>query len=123
MLIKRKAILHFGNKIKRIKNEKSVKTNDENYQKTHFKAMENIALFKASTMDRKLFKVSSYEDLMQQHNIKESNKIFYKTITTNFRKSEKKIKINFKNALQKKNQKSKKMLNINLNDINNNDKI
>ena len=123
MLIKRKAILHFGNKIKRIKNEKSIKTNGENYQKTHFKAMENIALFKASTMDRKLFKVSSYEDLMQQHNIKESNKIFYKTITSNFRKSEKKIKINCKNALQKKNQKSKKMININLNDINNTDQI
>ena len=121
MLIKRKAILHFGNKIKKIKNEKSGKTNDENYQKTHFKAMENIALFKASTIDRKLFKVSSYEDLMQQHNIKESNKIFYKTITSNFKKSEKKIKINFKNTHQKK--KSKKAININLNDINNTDQI
>ena len=118
MLIKRKAILEFGNKIKKIKNEKSIKTNDEDYQKSHFKAMENVALFKASTVDRKLFKVWSLQDLVYQHNIKESKKIFYKTITSNFPKFNKKEKE--KNDFKKK---SKKNINININNINNTNQI
>jgi hypothetical protein len=116
MLIKRKAILEFGNKIKKINNEKKIKTNDEDIQKSHFKAMENVALFKASTVDRKLFKVWSLQDLVCQHNIKESKKIFYKTITSNFPKFDKKEKNDFK-------KKSKKNINININNINNADQI
>ena len=125
MLIKRKAILNLGNKIKKINKEKIIKLKDEEYQKTHFKAMENLTIFKTSTMDHKLFKTWSLEDLIHQHNLNESKKIFYKTISTNFPKFENKknIKNNFfKNKLKKG--LFNNIKNININDIeSNNNKI
>ena len=112
MLIKRKLLLNLGNKIKSIDNPNTNKLNNEEYQKMHVKAIENLKLVKSSsTMDHKLFKAWSMEDISHQKNINNTKKFFYKTISENFKKLEKNKKIFFP-------KKSKK--NININDIENN---
>ena len=108
MLIKRKLILNLGNKIKKFNNKKSNQEND--FQKTHFKAMENLKMFKTSTMNHQLFKTWSTQDLAKQNNLNEYKKIFYKTISSNFPKFEKKGKKRI--SLKKKIFKNIKDINI-----------
>ena len=125
MLIKRKLILNLGNKIKKFNNKKKNQTNE--FLKTHFKAMENLTMFKTSTMNHQLFKTWSTQDLAQQNNLNEYKKVFYKTISSNFKKYEKKgenrislkkkIFKSFKNINNKDNKKIlKENLQINKND-------
>ena len=55
------------------------------HNKTHFKAMENLTMFKTSTMNHNLFKTWSKEDINQQKNLKEIKDNFYATITNGFK--------------------------------------
>ena len=117
MLLKRKLLLSVGNRIKNINKITSNQINENELQKTYFKAMENLAIFKTSNMNHKLFKEWSMEDFEKQHNINESNKKFYKTISTNFYKNEKSFKQ--KHISNKKdNMKYLKLNSIEINDTN-----
>ena len=53
--------------------------------KVHFKAMENLTMFKTSTMNHNLFKTWSKEDINQQKNLKNIKDNFYTTITNDFK--------------------------------------
>ena len=86
MLIKRKLILNLGNKIQKISNNKKNKINEDEFRKTNFKALENLTMFKTFTVNHTLFKTWSTQDLAQQKDINESNKIFYQTLSSNFPK-------------------------------------
>jgi hypothetical protein len=92
MLIKRKLILNLGNKIQKISSNKKNKINEDEFRKTNFKALENLTMFKTFTMNHSLFKTWSTQDLAQQKDINESNKIFYQTLSTNFPKCKNKSK-------------------------------
>ncbi len=84
MLKKRKFYMTLGLK-KKIDNPNKAKflRSDLN-NKIHFKAMENLTMFKTSTMNHNLFKIWSKEDINQQKNIKENKDNFYSTITNGF---------------------------------------
>ena len=128
MLIKRKLLLNVGNKIKNINKATTDKLDEEEFIKTHFNAMENLSIFKKSTINHKLFKVWSMEDIAQQENLNESKKNFYKTISTNFSnflekkekndKKDKKLPFSVKNTIKKGSIKNIK--NLELNNIDNN---
>ena len=121
MIIKRKLLLNVGNRINNLNQEKLNKLQNEEIQKTYFKATENIKIFKSSTVDNKLFKAWSSEDFTNQKNLKKSKKIFYKTISTNFPRLNKKGK---KNSINLKKKIKKELLNdIKLNEINNNNNL
>lgn len=90
MLIKRKLLLNLGNKINSLDKEAKNKLNKEgSFQRTYFKATENMAIFKKSSMNHKIFKTWSMEDLAQQQNIKAAKKTFYKTKFPKFSKNQK----------------------------------
>ena len=55
------------------------------HNKTHFKAMENLTMFKTSTMNHNIFRTWSKEDINQQKNLKEMKETFYSTITNGFK--------------------------------------
>ena len=117
MLLKRKLLLSVGNRIKNINKITTNQFNEDEFQKTYFKATENLSIFKTSTMNHKLFKAWSLEDFDKQHNINESNKIFYKTISTNFSKQDKNNKKKH-NSHRKESIKNIKLNNIEINDTN-----
>ena len=85
MLKKRKFYMTLGLK-KKIDNPNKAKflRSDLN-NKIHFKAMENLTMFKTSTMNHNLFKTWSKEDINQQKNLKNIKDNFYSTITTGFK--------------------------------------
>ena len=61
--------------------EKSMKDLKEDlYKKTNFKAMENLQMFKTSTMDHNIFKKWKNEDEEKQIQNKKYNKNFYETV-------------------------------------------
>ena len=100
MLIKRKLLLNVGNRIKNMNKENLNKLEDKEFQRTYFKATENLTIFKSSNINHKLFKFWSYEDLNNQKNLNKSKKIFYKTISSNF-PNLKKNSISLKKKLKK----------------------
>ena len=116
MLIERKLLLNIGNRIKNLDKEKEKQLNIDELEKTHFKAIENLTIFKSTFINHKLFKTWSMEDLIKQQNINDSKKIFYKTISSNSKLIEKK-----KKKIWKFKTKTKKRIlnNININDIKN----
>ena len=50
---------------------------EELYRRTHFKAMENLTMFKTSTMNHNLFKIWSREDIRHQKKLKNDKTLFY----------------------------------------------
>ena len=57
----------------------------ELYRKTHFKAMENLTMFKTSTMNHNIFKTWSKEDKSHQKRLRNDKMIFYKSLSKKFR--------------------------------------
>ena len=49
--------------------------------KTHFKALENLIMFKTSTMNHNLFPVWSKEDKIQQKNLNDNKQLFYSSLS------------------------------------------
>ena len=72
MINKRKFLLDVE-QIKKIDNSKAKHLRGELYQKTHFKTMENISMFKTSTINHNIFKKWKIEDEKKQQNIKIKN--------------------------------------------------
>ena len=64
MLFLRKLKLKYSNKLKKIK------TNSNIFSKTHFKALENITLFKSPTINHKINKTLSLNEVNSDKNIK-----------------------------------------------------
>ena len=71
MINKRKFLLHLdhsknsSNKVKHLR--------EELYQRTHFKAMENLSMFRTSTIDHNIFRNWRNKDKENQHNLKIKN--------------------------------------------------
>ena len=61
------------------------KLREELYRKTHFKAMENLTMFKTSTMNHNLFKIWSNEDKKLQKNLQRDKKLFYYGLSKKFK--------------------------------------
>jgi hypothetical protein len=72
MINKRKFLLDVD-QIKKLDNSKAKHLRGELYQKTHFKTMENISMFKTSTINHNIFKKWKKEDEKKQQNIKIKN--------------------------------------------------
>ena len=87
---------------------------EELYRKTHFKAMENLTMFKTSTMNHNLFKKWSNDDKKFQKKLKKDKILFYQSISKKFR-----------NMLKESRDKINKKYHISLShkDFNNNPKI
>ena len=79
---------------------------EELYRRTHFKAMENLTMFKTSTMNHNLFKIWSKEDKKHQKNLKNDKKLFYNGLSKRFknilRESKDKIKKKYNYSVKKK---------------------
>lgn len=58
---------------------------EELYRRTHFKAMENLTMFKTSTMNHNLFKKWSKEDKKKQKKLKKDKKLFYFNLSKKFK--------------------------------------
>jgi hypothetical protein len=86
MLKKRKFLVMGLNR--RIDNSQARYIRGDLHNKTHFKAMENLTMFKTSTMNHKIFKQWSKEDINQQKNLRETKINFYTTITNGFKKND-----------------------------------
>ena len=71
MINKRKFLLNIEHK--NIDNSKARKLRGELYQRTHFKTMENLSMFKTSTINHGVFKTWKMEDEEKQQNIKLKN--------------------------------------------------
>ena len=86
MMKKRKFYLTLGLN-KRVENPNKAKfIRGDLHNKTHFKAMENLTMFKTSTMNHNIFRTWSKEDINQQKTLKEMKENFYSTITNGFKK-------------------------------------
>ena len=72
MINKRKFLLDVD-QIKKIDNSKAKFLRGELYQRTHFKTMENLTMFKTSTINHNIFKKWKMEDEEKQQNIKIKN--------------------------------------------------
>ena len=96
MINKRKFLLDVDH-IKKIDNSKAKYLRGELYQRTHFKTMENLTMFRTSTINHNIFKKWKMEDEEKQQNIKIKNinnynnnlfngtsTSYYPTITSNF---------------------------------------
>ena len=99
MIKKRKILLNADSSlIKKFDNNKAKRLREELYQRTHFKAMENLKMFKTSTMDHNVFKYWKAEDIENQQNLQDSKNNFYETIYSGYPK----IKNNKKTSLSLK---------------------
>ena len=90
MINKRKFLLDVDRN-KKIDNSNAKSLRGELYQKTHFKTMENLSLFKTSTINHNIFKRWKIEDEEKQQNIKiknlnDYNNIFNESMVSNFPK-------------------------------------
>ena len=96
MINKRKFLLDVE-QMKKIDNSKAKYLRGELYRKTHFKTMENLTMFRTSTINHNIFKKWRMEDEEKQQNIKIKNinnynnnlfngtsTSYYPTITSNF---------------------------------------
>ena len=84
MIEKRKSLLSIEKKKNSIDNNQVKHLREELHQKVHFKAMENLSLFKTSTIDHNIFKTWSQKDLMNQKNLRNNKNIYYANITNGF---------------------------------------
>lgn len=82
MIIERKLLLNVGNRIKNIDKEKENQLDNEEFEKLYFKATENLTIFKSTSINHKIFKTWSMEDLVKQENINELKEKFYKTVSS-----------------------------------------
>ena len=82
MLNKRKFLMNSGAQaqLKKLNHIKGKNPSQDLYQRTHFKAMENLIMFKTSTMDHNLFKKWANDDIVKQKSLNENKKNFYETI-------------------------------------------
>ena len=82
MLNKRKFLMNSGAQaqLKKLNHIKGKNTSQDLYQRTHFKAMENLIMFKTSTMNHNLFKKWANDDIVKQKNLNENKKNFFETI-------------------------------------------
>ena len=105
------------NKNKKDNKENNINSNqfakhlrEELYRRTHFKAMENLTMFKTSTMNHNLFKVWSKEDKKHQKNLKKDKKLFYYGLSKRFKnllkESKDKIMKKYNNSVKNKKIKS-----------------
>ena len=130
MIARRNLYLGLNNKkIKKNKSENKddnssngmvyTKLREELYRRTHFKAMENLTMFKTSTMNHNLFKIWSKEDKKIQKNLQRDKKLFYYGLSKRFKNllKESKDKYMKKYNLSMKNKKLK----IDLNEDNKSD--
>ena len=90
MINKRKFLLDVE-QIKKLDNSKAKQLRGELYQKTHFKTMENISMFKTSTINHNIFKKWKKEDEKKQQNIKikninDYNSMYNETVSSYFPK-------------------------------------
>jgi hypothetical protein len=90
MINKRKFLLDVE-QIKKIDNSKAKHLRGELYQKTHFKTMENLSMFKTSTINHNIFKKWKKEDEKKQQNIKikniyDYNSMYNETVSSYFPK-------------------------------------
>ena len=97
MLKKRKFLVMGLNR--RIDNSQARYIRGDLHNKTHFKAMENLTMFKTSTMDHNIFKQWSKEDINNQKNLRETKINFYTTITNGFKKNDNLFLNGFNNTL------------------------
>ena len=96
MINKRKFLLNIGkDKDKKLDNNKMKYLSNNLYPKTYFKTMENLTMFRTSTINHNVFKKWKEEDEKKQKNIKinnvnrYNNNYFNRLITSNFPKIEK----------------------------------
>ena len=75
MINKRKFLLHLDHSKNSSKKVKHLR--EELYQRTHFKAMENLSMFRTSTIDHNVFKNWRNEDKEKQYNLKLRNILDY----------------------------------------------
>ena len=94
MIHKRKILLSL-NMNKHIDSNQAKHLREELHQKLHFKAMENLSMFKTSTMNHNLFKTWSQQDIKKQKKIKNNKNIYYANITNGFYPLKKHRKKNF----------------------------
>lgn len=91
MMLARRNLYLGLNHDKKNKNKNDQKGNlakhlrEELYRRTHFKAMENLTMFKTSTMNHNLFKIWSKEDKIHQKNLKKDKKLFYYGLSKRFK--------------------------------------
>ena len=104
MIERRRIFLTLGNSNKIKKKNKENKPiyhlREELHQKLHFKALENLTMFKTSTMNHNLFKVWSKEDIKAQKNISVNKNIYYAGLSNGFNKIQQKIPISTKAKVQ-----------------------
>ena len=90
MIERRKLFLTLSNNKKsknQNKNNQIKHLREELHQKLHFKALENLTMFKTSTMNHNLFKVWSKEDINTQRNITFNKNIYYACLSNGFNQS------------------------------------
>ena len=87
MIKKRKILLNADSSlIKKFDNNKAKRLREELYQRTHFKAMENLSMFKTSTMDHNVFKYWKAEDIENQQSLQNAKNNFYETLYNGYPK-------------------------------------
>ena len=79
---------------------------EELYRRTHFKAMENLTMFKTSTVDHNLFKKWSKDDKKHQKKLKKDKRLFYLNISKQFKNSLKESKAKSIKKYKNKNHKN-----------------
>ena len=102
---------------KKLNEKNKRRKNEELYQKTNFKAMENLLMFKTSTMDHNFFKKLKIEDEEKQQNKKLIN--FYDTVSQFRPMKIKKTKNNKKFIKFKKKNEIFKKINNSFDELNN----
>lgn len=83
MIKMRKKYMEINANKRRVDNSEFRNVRPDLHKKTHFKAMENLTMFKTSTMNHNLFKSFSKEDIERQNKFIETKNNFYNTITLN----------------------------------------
>ena len=83
MIKMRKMYLTLQSNKKKLENAEFRNVRADLHNKTHFKAMENLTMFKTSTMNHNLFKSFSKEDIERQKQYQETKNNFYQTVTMN----------------------------------------
>ena len=94
MVKRRNFFLGINNKNKKRVNEihnvnYARKLREELYKRTHFKAMENLTMFKASTVNHNIFRKWSNEDKIKQKSLSNAKKLFYQSLDSSKNKQNK----------------------------------
>jgi hypothetical protein len=100
MINKRKFLLHLDHS--KLSSNKVKHLREELYQRTHFKAMENLTMFRTSTIDHNIFRNWRKEDKENQYNLKIKDIFDYNNTLYNGNTESYSQKLN-KMSLRKKN--------------------